>query len=98
MLLGLAAAPLAAQVNAPAEPPGLVAVHLWAAGRTVPLRIAARSNGQDSYVPLTALDVVGAQFRLVSNAAAVHITAKNGREGDIVLTPVKSIPMVSLGE
>ncbi|HLJ57335.1 MAG TPA: N-acetylmuramoyl-L-alanine amidase [Chthonomonadaceae bacterium] len=96
--LALATGPLYAQSANPAAQADLAAVHFWTAGHTVPLRVAARSNGQESYVPLTALDAVGAQFRLVSNANAAHVTAKNGREGDIAITQIKGFPMLALSE
>src|SRR5207302_1536468 len=90
--------PLAAQESGAGAPDlqKFVAVHLWAAGRTVPLHVAARSDGHETYVPLTALEVVGAQFRLLPNGNAVRVTAKSGHATDIPLVPLKGIGMLAL--
>lgn len=94
-LLGLTASPSFAQVPGSA-PPKTHAVHFWAAGRIVPLNIAAQTDGRETYVPLTALEVIGAKFRLVSNAAAVRVTGKNRREEDISVVQLKGIIMLPL--
>ncbi len=96
-LLGLSASPVSAQAPASdAAQPKLTAVHLWAAGRTLPLHIAAMSDGHETFVPLTALEPVGAQFRLIKNGTAVHVTALSRREEDIPLVQVKSVAMIPL--
>ena len=95
-LLGLSAAPAFAQNAGVTAPPNLHAVRLWVAGRTVPLHVSAQTDGQETYIPLTALEAADAQFTLISNGFAVHVTGPSRRAEDIRLVEVKGIGMIPL--
>ncbi len=77
-------------------PNHLVPVHLWVAGRTLPLRTSPVTDSKETYVPLTALAAVGADFRLLLGGNGVHVTARSNREQDIPLVRIKSVAMLPL--
>jgi N-acetylmuramoyl-L-alanine amidase len=101
-LLGLSVQPISAQDAGAAGrsdgPQPMTRVHLWVAGRTLALRVSPVTDTRETYVPLTALASTGAEFRLISNGNAVHVTARSNRELDIPLTPVNGVAMVALSE
>jgi len=74
----------------------LVPVHLWAAGKTVALRTSPLTDTRETYVPLTALAAVGADFRLTRDGTAAHINARSGRQGDLPLIQLKGSAMLAL--
>jgi N-acetylmuramoyl-L-alanine amidase len=95
-LLGSSALSGAAQEAAGTPTEHLVPVHLWVAGRTLPLRVSPLTDTHETYVPLTALPATGAAFRLVSDGNAVHITARSKREEDVPLIRLNGAAMIPL--
>ena len=97
----LVSGPLAlhAQETSPTGPDSadrMVPVHLWVAGRTLQLRVSPLNNSRETYVPLTALAAAGAEFRLISNGNAVHVSSRCSREQDIPLVRLNGVGMVAL--
>ncbi len=71
-------------------------VHLWVAGRVIPLKTSAVWTGRDTYIPLAALPAIGARGTLGPRRDGVTVRLRSGRLDVLPITRRNGIVMVSL--
>jgi N-acetylmuramoyl-L-alanine amidase len=74
-------------------------VHLRVGGKEFVNRVASISNGLETYVPVDALKLFGADFQVNERGDAVMVTLRsNGKRGELALAKPHGDPMLALSD